>query len=106
MIYTNRHCCVTYIYKTDTWNLFFYVPLSLPDKNLGVYVMLAFLNWNMKPGKILFGVSNRGAPKGGLLGCSSPQTQNLKNTDFVYIVSKVLHHFSFSQNQPLKSAAD
>jgi hypothetical protein len=37
----------------------------------------------------------------------SPKNRNLKNTDFVDImISKVLRDFSFSRNQPLKSADD
>ena len=42
--------------------------------------------------------------EGGLPGCSPPQDRNLKNTDFVDIVSNVLRDLSFSLNQPLKSA--
>jgi hypothetical protein len=51
-----------------------------------------------------------GAPKGvGLPGYSSPplQTRNLKNADFIDIMtSKVLLDLPFSQNKPLKSADD
>ena len=54
-------------------------------------------------------VKARGAPKGrGLPGCSppNPQNRNLKNTDLVDIISKVLRDFPFSRNQPLKSDDD
>jgi hypothetical protein len=35
-----------------------------------------------------------------------PSNLNLKNTDFVDMISKVLHDLPFSQNQPLKLADD
>jgi hypothetical protein len=34
------------------------------------------------------------------------QNRNLKNTDFVDIISKLLRDLPFSRNQPLKSADD
>jgi hypothetical protein len=37
---------------------------------------------------------------------TNPQNRNLKNTDFVDMISKVLRNFLFSQNQPMKSADD
>jgi hypothetical protein len=54
-------------------------------------------------------VSDRGAPKGGLPGCSPPNTPKLKfkNTDFVNtMISRVLRDLPCSQIQPLKSADD
>jgi hypothetical protein len=60
-----------------------------------------------------FIIKNKGAPRGGGgEGCraAAPQTtQNwkLKNTHFVDImVSKVLHDFTFCQNQSLKLTDD
>jgi hypothetical protein len=52
-------------------------------------------------------VSDRGAPKWGLPGCSPPNTPKLKfkNTDFVNtMISRVLRDLPCSQIQPLKSA--
>jgi hypothetical protein len=47
---------------------------------------------------------------GGLRGCSPPpklpQNQTLKNTDFVDIISKVLHDLPFSRNKLMKLADD
>jgi hypothetical protein len=59
----------------------------------------------------LTGLPTKGAPKGeeaaGLQPSQTPKNWNLKNTDFVDImISKVLCDFSFSRNQPLKSADD
>jgi hypothetical protein len=31
----------------------------------------------------------------------TPQNRNLKNTDFVYIISKVIRNLPFSRNRPL-----
>jgi hypothetical protein len=48
-------------------------------------------------------------PRGGYRAAAPPQTtqnQNLKNTDFVDIISNVLRDLPFSLNQPLKSAND
>jgi hypothetical protein len=52
----------------------------------------------------------RGAPKGRLPEWAPPPqkplNQNLKNTDFVDIISKILRDLPFSWNQPVKSADD
>jgi hypothetical protein len=57
------------------------------------------------------GSQARAHPNGGGCWAAAPlpitQNQNLKNTDFVDIMmSKLLHDFPVSQNQPLKTADD
>jgi hypothetical protein len=62
----------------------------------------------------IFNMASRwGAPKEGGGGCRTAvplqtlQNRNLENTYFAgYMISKVLHDFPFSRNQPLKSADD
>jgi hypothetical protein len=36
----------------------------------------------------------------------NPKNRNLKDTNFVNMISKVLRYLPFSRNQPLKSADD
>jgi hypothetical protein len=50
----------------------------------------------------------RGVPKGGCRGAAppKPQNRNLKNTDFVDMISNALRDFLFSRNQQLKLAYD
>jgi hypothetical protein len=55
--------------------------------------------------------SRQGRTRGG--GCraaapppQTPENRNVNNTDFVDMISKVLHNFSFSRNQLLKSATE
>jgi hypothetical protein len=55
--------------------------------------------------------SNQGRTRGGCRAAARqppqiPQNLNLKNTNFVDMVSKVLRDLPFSRNQPLKSAND
>jgi hypothetical protein len=56
--------------------------------------------WNLPVGAHKKGGSRVPAPE-------KPRKRNLKDIDFVDImISKVLHDFPFSRNQPLKSADD
>jgi non-canonical (house-cleaning) NTP pyrophosphatase len=68
--------------------------------SLTIFVALNNTNIHYNKGRTQVGRS------AGLQPPPNPQNRNLKGTDFVDVISKVLRDFPFSRNQPLKSADD